>query len=96
MAPAAARRVEEAAVSLPETPPDVMHLPFPSAQKATSRISDEPVCPHCGEIVGDAWELDFTRETIEVECAELGCRKRFSITRDVRITYETREVEQQP
>ena len=59
-----------------------------------TRIGDEPVCPHCGEIVGDAWELDFTCETIEVECADLGCGKRFSITRDVCITYETQPVEQ--
>lgn len=50
--------------------------------------NQEPVCPHCGEICGDAWEIDFNQsECAVVECGK--CGKEYSICRDISVTYST-------
>lgn len=50
--------------------------------------TDDPVCPHCGHVVTDAWELDFNViEQCEIECDE--CHKPFRVTRDCSVSYST-------
>jgi len=52
--------------------------------------TDDPVCPHCGEIVCDAWEL-FVHDANEVveewEC--IGCNKPYRIERHIDVSYST-------
>lgn len=45
----------------------------------------EPICPHCGHEVADAWELPD--ETESVKCEE--CEKEFSVFRFTEVTYCT-------
>lgn len=48
----------------------------------------EPVCPHCGHVKRNAWELglgDF--DQYQTECGE--CDKPYMITAHIRRTYTT-------
>ena len=50
--------------------------------------NQEPVCPHCGEVYNDAWEINFNScECNEVTCSS--CGRDFVVCRDVSITYST-------
>ena len=60
------------------TMPDIDHKNTP-----------QPVCPHCGNMVLYAWELDFTRQQCigGNECGR--CGKKFTICQRVTVTYNT-------
>jgi hypothetical protein len=48
----------------------------------------KPVCPYCGHIDKDAWEIDYgANDTAEVTCGV--CDVDYKITRYVGITYTT-------
>ncbi len=50
---------------------------------------DEPICPFCGHVVGDAWELELDDEqSTEVECDE--CEREFTVTASVSVDYSTK------
>jgi hypothetical protein len=53
-----------------------------------------PVCPHCGYMDRDVFELGFSvydeDEVIETEC--LHCEKSFKLTRIVTTTYSSSKV----
>lgn len=49
--------------------------------------TDEPVCPHCGAMYEDAWELN---DNTKAECAE--CELEFQVTRDTWVTYSTEPI----
>ena len=48
--------------------------------------TDEPVCPHCGNEMSDAWELQH--EVNEVDCG--WCDKPMKVIRHIEVTYSTR------
>ena len=53
----------------------------------------DPICPHCGHTVLNAWELPFTdmEDDIELECGE--CCEEFICSRSVTVTYSTEKME---
>jgi len=56
-------------------------------------MTDEPVCPHCGNIMQDAWELfNYHNGCItEVDCE--ACDKPYRVTVDYTPTYSTEAVD---
>lgn len=49
----------------------------------------EPVCPHCGQRILDACEIDSCDERFtEIEC--YGCEKPIDVMRNISISYTTR------
>jgi uncharacterized Zn-finger protein len=57
------------------------------------KYNDEPVCPYCGHIYTDAWELGDCGDGTEVECGK--CEKEFKVFSDRHITYNTYKLEQE-
>ncbi len=51
--------------------------------------TDEPVCPHCGAIQGDAWEWGQD-ECGETDCGS--CEKPFSYTQHISVNWTTRKL----
>jgi uncharacterized Zn-finger protein len=61
---------------------------------ADHEYTDEPVCPYCGELYEDAWEIDCGMsddQEVEVDCP--GCEKPFLVTRDITVRYTTKKKE---
>ena len=55
--------------------------------------TSEPVCPHCGDELGDAWELfypDYWRSYEEVDCE--ACNKPYKVTVECTVTYTTEAI----
>ena len=48
--------------------------------------TSEAVCPHCGNVCGDSWEMS---EGV-TECGD--CGHEFELERNVEVTYTTRKV----
>jgi transcription initiation factor TFIIIB Brf1 subunit/transcription initiation factor TFIIB len=48
------------------------------------KFTDEVVCPYCGEILGDSWELD---DDGEIECDE--CGKVYDYVRNISVSYSS-------
>lgn len=48
-----------------------------------------PVCPHCGHVMRDAWELpiDGPEGECEADCGE--CDKPFIVSRQITVYYST-------
>lgn len=56
------------------------------SKPSESSYEDYPICPYCGDVDRDAWELDLTDEqTYEHECP--ACDKVYMITCHVSIAY---------
>ncbi len=53
--------------------------------------NDEPVCPYCGEVWTDAWELNLCRDDQSTVTECYGCEREFSVTLNVSYTYTTRK-----
>lgn len=52
---------------------------------------NEPVCPHCGEEVKDAWDYGFEEDRqTEIQCPN--CEKEFWVIANVTITYSTGKI----
>ena len=50
--------------------------------------TDDPVCPHCGKRMRDAWELDLDDgDTQPTECGE--CEKPFTLVKHISVHYST-------
>ena len=57
----------------------------------------EPVCPYCGRVYGDAWEINFGGDmegSTEITCG--ACEKDFSVDRHVEVTYSTTPLSEVP
>lgn len=55
--------------------------------------TDDPVCPYCGNVEGDAWEmLPEHGGSFEYECT--GCGKDVFCQPDYCVTYETSKVQE--
>lgn len=53
---------------------------------------NDPVCPHCGHRMQDAWELNLEDgEGQEHECGE--CFKTYYVERHVSVNYTSKKVE---
>ena len=51
--------------------------------------NSEPVCPYCGHVYTDAWDLNLEQdEEMILECGE--CEKEFHVQCCIDITYHTR------
>jgi hypothetical protein len=48
------------------------------------------VCPHCGYVYSESWELFSVRDDIKTNCRE--CEKRFQCTE--RTTYTSSKIEE--
>lgn len=56
-----------------------------------------PVCPHCGHIEHDAWDINFesgSEEAKEHYCGH--CERPYDIIRTVSVTYSTSALVDQP
>lgn len=47
----------------------------------------QPVCPHCGHKMRDAWELEWDNECISVDCGD--CGREYIVCIQTTITYST-------
>lgn len=56
-----------------------------SKEEIDHELTDDPVCPGCGAVVTDAWELNQYEEEWECE----NCERHFSIERIVTVEYST-------
>lgn len=56
------------------------------------RLLDQPVCPHCGHVERDAWEIDFgpglDGDTVHT-CGS--CGEEYEVSREVTVYYSTRK-----
>lgn len=58
---------------------------------ADHECTKEPVCPHCGEVIRDAWEINFgdgMEGKAQVDCPS--CEEPFIVYRTAIISYSTR------
>ena len=53
-------------------------------QRFDTDYQDDPVCPHCGKIQSDAWELS---DGGEYDCDH--CEEDYVLSRHVEVTYST-------
>ena len=56
-------------------------------QEIDHEYTREPVCPYCGYVFTDAWELD---DSTDIECYR--CEKEIHIERNVRVDWTTSKV----
>ena len=54
--------------------------------------TDDPVCPHCGEVHQDAWE--WREDDGECDCGK--CEKPFFYTRHISVSYSTTKLPRNP
>ena len=54
-----------------------------------SEYTDEIVCPYCGNVHADSWEVDG--DDGEYDCCE--CGKTFWYTRNISVDYSTKKLE---
>lgn len=62
-----------------------------------TQYTDEPICPHCGKSVSDAWEINFGAtgdEETELECGH--CEKPFTVSRRITVKYCTSKLKDSP
>lgn len=53
---------------------------------------NEPICPFCGEVYGDAWELHMNdSDRMAIECPD--CGKEYEVSCCVSVTYDTNALE---
>ena len=57
-------------------------------------MTDQPVCPHCGHIEQDAWEIDFggCDGSTEVTCNS--CGEEYFLTRMVSFYYKSAKLKE--
>lgn len=54
-------------------------------------MTDEPICPHCGETVSDAWEIRFPSDgSTVIDCGS--CENKFRCKKNEWVTYTTEKV----
>lgn len=57
--------------------------------------TDDPVCPYCGYVERDAWEIDFgpgLDGDCEVACSD--CGRDYVVIRNCSVSYTTRAIEE--
>ena len=57
------------------------------------KYNRDPVCPHCGNKKGDAWEIDFgdnCEGDAEITCG--GCEQEYFCERHIEVTYSTAKI----
>lgn len=53
-----------------------------------TEYTDEPVCPHCGCIISDAWDITFgNQECTIIDCDD--CDKGIEVCRNISTSYNT-------
>ncbi len=61
-----------------------------------TQYQNEVICPHCGYVHRDSWEIDFGGYgdgEITMECAN--CDEPMVVTRQVEVTYSTEPVKKE-
>jgi len=54
-------------------------------------MSEEVLCPECGESQGDLWDYDWgSRECLAAQCGECGAD--YTLMRHVSVRYEARKL----
>ncbi len=51
--------------------------------------NDSPVCPHCGAVYRDAWEIPFDsgEDSCDIDCGN--CEQTYEVFRNISVTYCT-------
>ena len=58
------------------------------ARQIYTDFTPSPVCPYCGHVERDAWEIDFgSSETATVFCG--ACGRGYVVLQHISITYTT-------
>ena len=58
-----------------------------------TKFTDAPVCPYCGNVEHDAWEINFGPDLegyTEVSCGS--CGEDYFCSRNVSVSYSTRPI----
>ena len=53
------------------------------------RYNTEPVCPYCGKVQSDAWELHLKSDGDKTEVDCLACELPFTVELDLMVRYNT-------
>lgn len=63
--------------------------------KTDTYMTDDPICPNCGKIIYDWYDLNFNHnnDTVEITCE--GCEKDFKITIYVSTRFVTKNTEEE-
>ncbi len=63
-----------------------------SAEPFDTRHTNDPICPHCGYRVRDAWEINFgpaCEGDTEIQCGNEECERIFDVQRHCSVTFTT-------
>ena len=73
------------------------HEPSPASQAGSNladfEYTDNPVCPYCGHVERDAWEIDFgpgLDGDAETFCGM--CGKDYFVSRNTFVSYSTKKI----
>ena len=62
--------------------------------QASHNYTTHPICPYCGNIERDAWEINFgdgMEGEAETDCGD--CGKTYRVIREVEVSYSTSKME---
>lgn len=62
-----------------------------------THLTDEPMCPYCGHVEEDAWEIDFgpgIEGDTETSCNE--CGRNYQVSRTCTVYYSTQAMMETP
>lgn len=64
------------------------------AREHDTQLTRAPVCPWCGYLMQDAWELDLEGDgsTSTSDCGD--CEREYKVTMELTVQYSTEKVEQ--
>lgn len=65
---------------------------MPHVDKIVCMLTDEIVCPHCGNEFSDSWEYGDREDIGDVECGE--CEKTFYVRRVIDISYTSEKLDE--
>lgn len=55
-------------------------------------VNDFPICPYCGYVDRNAWEVDFgTDDLAEIDCGS--CEKTYTCVRHLSVSYTTKAID---
>ena len=61
-------------------------------EKNKLQFNNEPVCPYCGNIERNAWELGLVGDGDEAEHVCGACEEEYLVVLNLSISYDTKEI----
>ncbi len=71
------------------------HTECPECLGESTQHTEQPICPHCGHVERDAWEIDFGGYEGDTETACGSCGRDYFVSRHCSVTYSTRAIERE-